>query len=279
MGNSSSSANSRPTGVPNRRIDDHSRRTTTTTSTSTTTQQHSSSSATPLTSSHQTHPSLRTKKKSLELPDLASLAFSSSSSQSPSQGSPYSASTAQNGRQILTSSPIPIPFASPSARNRPQNNFPSTQQLPDAHLAQPSTHIPINTNRNPYIRGAPMPYNSTHSFTTRDNHNIHQQQRSHEHRRSPPPFVPETVHSTIPIALTKAKQELIAEAAEENSTEQQQLLAKNNALPDDPKEPVPVKITWNGGGKSVILARAGDDNWKGRQPMSRECVLLILLIL
>lgn len=37
-------------------------------------------------------------------------------------------------------------------------------------------------------------------------------------------------------------------------------------------EPIPTKIYWKGGGKNVILARAGDDNWKGRQQMVPECV-------
>lgn len=35
-------------------------------------------------------------------------------------------------------------------------------------------------------------------------------------------------------------------------------------------KPVMVKITWNGGGKNVLLARAGDDDWKGRSQMIRE---------
>ena len=35
-------------------------------------------------------------------------------------------------------------------------------------------------------------------------------------------------------------------------------------------DPVPVKIVWKGGGSEVVLARAGDDEWKGRQPMERE---------
>jgi len=37
-------------------------------------------------------------------------------------------------------------------------------------------------------------------------------------------------------------------------------------------DPVPVNIVWKGGGTEVILARAGDDEWKGRQPMERVYV-------
>jgi len=36
------------------------------------------------------------------------------------------------------------------------------------------------------------------------------------------------------------------------------------------REDVPMKIYWRGGGKNVTLIRAGDDNWKGRQPMEKE---------
>ncbi|KAG6906145.1 hypothetical protein DXG01_015693, partial [Tephrocybe rancida] len=61
-------------------------------------------------------------------------------------------------------------------------------------------------------------------------------------------FVPETLISTIPIALTKAH------------------------APEAVVEPVPVTVTWRGGGKAVFLARAGDDDWKGRLPMSPEYI-------
>jgi hypothetical protein len=263
MGNSNSSANTRPSGVPNRRVVDDAQYRNTLQSPSTTTT--TAAAATSSSTSHATHPSLRTKKKSLELPDLASLAFSNS------QHSPYSASNKYQ-HQITSSSPIPIPISphvNASSRTRNQNNFQST----DAFLTEPSTHIPIPTNsrsrQNPHIRGAPMPYNSTHSFISKPAQN--NQPRMNDSPKHPPPFIPETVHSTIPIALTKAKQELVREAGEENATVQQHLLAKQNSSGDDPKEPIPVKITWHGGGKSVILARAGHDNWKGRQPMEREC--------
>jgi len=73
-------------------------------------------------------------------------------------------------------------------------------------------------------------------------------------------FIPEVVHSSIPIVLgTIAKQE----AGEESDLV--------SPLPEDLlADPVLVKIVWKGGGKEVVLARAGDDEWKGRQPMERE---------
>lgn len=40
-------------------------------------------------------------------------------------------------------------------------------------------------------------------------------------------------------------------------------------------KPINVKICWNGGGNVVMLARAGDDDWKGRKLMSREYVSIL----
>lgn len=42
---------------------------------------------------------------------------------------------------------------------------------------------------------------------------------------------------------------------------------------EDKKEPVLTKIVWQGGGRNVVLARAGDNDWKGRQQMEPEYVL------
>lgn len=90
-------------------------------------------------------------------------------------------------------------------------------------------------------------------------------------------FVQETVHSTIPLALLKAEEEFAANIT--NGAEENGQPIPNRPTPpfDEPKEPVNVKITWNGGGKSVLLARAGDDNWKGRQPMESEWVHVALI--
>ena len=244
MGNTTSMANNRPPTARTDPTPPH--------------QQHQHRPHSTSSSSYTTHPSLRSKKKSLELPDLASLALS------PSH--PYSGSS-QHTRTHPTSSPIPIPISphvNPSPRGRHQPQFPSTQQMPDVYIPQPSTHIPIppygnKARANQHIRGAPLPYTSTRSFTTRGQ--PHPQPRTD---KPPPPFVPETVHSTIPIALTKRKQEMIQPHDGK--------LPKSNSPGDDSHEPVSVKIVWRGGGKSVILARAGDDNWKGRLPLEREYV-------
>lgn len=83
-------------------------------------------------------------------------------------------------------------------------------------------------------------------------------------------FIQETVYSTIPLALHKAEEELAA--ATSNGLDELGQPVSNRPS-DEPKEHVNVKITWHGVGKSVVLARAGDDNWKGRQPMESEWVL------
>ncbi|CDO71665.1 Carbohydrate-Binding Module Family 48 protein [Trametes cinnabarina] len=85
-------------------------------------------------------------------------------------------------------------------------------------------------------------FNSTRSFQSaavpdsppRNNHPLRQE------------FVPEVVHSTIPIALVKAEEDL------------------------HKPEPVNCKIVWRGKGKKVFLIRAGHDNWQGRQPMEYD---------
>jgi len=55
------------------------------------------------------------------------------------------------------------------------------------------------------------------------------------------------------------------------------MLRRHKLSTGDEQQPVSVKITWAGGGKTVLLARAGDDNWKGRQPMEQGYDLLSVL--
>lgn len=193
----------------------------------------------PSTGSHRVHRSLRTKKKSLELPDLASLVITSASS------SPNSLSPQSNYRRPRPSSPIPIPIAGgpPQPVFRPQNNLPSA-----AHISINSTHMgdgpsrahPYRPRNRSYLSSA---YPSSSAISARNGPGgspiLEEPLRSD--------FVPEVVHSTIPLALVKAEG-------------------------DVKPEPVPIKIYWRGGGNYVVLARAGDDNWQGRQPMEYEYV-------
>lgn len=61
-----------------------------------------------------------------------------------------------------------------------------------------------------------------------------------------PEFVPEVVHSTIPLALVKAEEDL------------------------HKPEPVKIKIVWKQSGRKVYLIRAGDNNWQSKQTMEYE---------
>ncbi|GBE85126.1 carbohydrate-binding module family 48 protein [Sparassis crispa] len=176
---------------------------------------------------HRVHRSLRSKKKSLELPDLASLSLTPASS-SPSSVSPHPAY-----RRPPASSPIPIPTSAnpPQPTFRPQNNLPSAAHIHMHDGSQANGHRPRHKS---YLSSA---YPSTRSFISGGD-------QASPPREEPirPVFVPEVVYSTLPLALVKAEEETKL-------------------------EPVAVKIIWRGGGKSVVLARAGDDNWQGRQPM------------
>jgi hypothetical protein len=82
----------------------------------------------------------------------------------------------------------------------------------------------------------------------------------------------EIVRSSIPVALTKA---LLPNNKLPPAEEivQQEYPQKEDLLADF----VPVKFVWKGGGTQVVLARAGDDEWKGRQPMEKELAYFSLL--
>lgn len=149
----------------------------------------------------------------------------------------------------------------------------------------PSTHIPINHyHRRPrdgaYFRGAHLRYNSTHSFAFRGQSTAHQPRMQELYVESQVPvspqpeqleeFVQETVHSTLPLVLPKAEEEILATNADNLDENGQPIHSRPTRPPDESKEPVSVKITWRGGGRSVALARAGDNNWKGRQLMEPD---------
>ena len=233
------------------------------------------------------HRSLRTKKKSLELPDLASLSLSPSSSNT-------------RGRQKAAAIPIPAapntkgPFSHyheaqgiQPQRQRPRN-FPSTTSVLqddfDEVLALEGHRIV------PYTPPSLVVQQQSH----RDQHQ--QQQRPHpppprgrqahlsniqelydrsldpHHPAAPPSspaslprpvFAREVVRSSIPTVLGEA-------AIQAATTQDCSVLSPIQE--DLAADPVPVNIVWKGGGSEVVLSRAGDDDWKGRQPMEREYV-------
>ncbi|OSD07347.1 carbohydrate-binding module family 48 protein [Trametes coccinea BRFM310] len=177
--------------------------------------------------SHRVHRSLRHKKRSLELPDLASLTLTPASSSPAASVSPHPAH-----RRPRASSPIPIPTAAnpPPQTFRPQNNLPSAariDRMKDGASRYKSSLSAFNSTRS--FQSAAVP-----DSPPRNDHPLRQE------------FVPEVVHSTIPIALVKAEEDA------------------------HKPEPVNYKITWRGSGKKVYLIRAGHDNWQGRQPMEYD---------
>ncbi|KAH8114504.1 5'-AMP-activated protein kinase beta subunit, interation domain-containing protein [Phellopilus nigrolimitatus] len=231
------------------------------------------------------HRSLRTKKKSLELPDLAlaltpaptgvssSAAAAAAAAAAGVSGGPY--------RRPQASTPIAIPTR-PGPAGGPGGTVKASQEprlktIPtavtnvDVHPMPPMAEVivrpaPPRGRGNPHIRGAPLQYSSTHSFTGTSRAQASPMQsfalRDHPHGG----FIPEDVHSSIPLALRKA--ELGAEEDEEMQEEKAHYAAKRESTEE--KHPAQVCIVWRGGGKSVVLMRAGDNNWKGRQPMDYD---------
>ena len=214
---------------------------------------------------HPVHRSLRTKKKSLELPDLASLSLTPA----PSHLNSPNHSPRPHYRRPKPSSPIPIPSQSPASngldhhhQSYPRPNLPSTTQMPDVLVQQqPHTHIPIFP---PAQRHRSTPNASTRSFSRPPQATHLPPIRDVEPGREPEakiiPFHPETVCSTIPLGLAQ------------EDIPQQTTRARLSPI-DEPPHPVDVKISWRGIGKVVFLARAGDAGWKGRKAMERRCVL------
>ena len=164
------------------------------------------------------HRSLRTKKKSLELPDLASLTL-----------------TAQDPR-AKASSPIPIPAGAQQIGAGGHTRtvaLPSTSELYRAPRA--SRHAPTPPPPAP----PPQPPS---------------QDPNGRHVDDDEPFEEETVRSTLPVGLL----------ADQRPARQ---------------VTVPTTIEWHGGGRIVLLARAGDQNWKGRRPMDRVYVIFVLFLI
>jgi len=236
------------------------------------------------------HRSLRSKKKSLELPDLAGLSLSPSS-------------ISNRGRQRTPAIPIPAaphsrsPFSHYSEvrgiatqRQRPRN-FPSTTsvlqyEFDDVVNLEPSTHIPFPPPSRAQQIQQQQSREQAHRRTDgqqRDKHSARQQAQVSKiqdlydrsvdpHHPAAPPsspasaprpvYIREVVRSSIPIVL----------GSNAIQTEVQESTALSPIQEDLSADPVPYTIVWRGGGSDVILSRAGDDEWKGRQPMERQYV-------
>src|SRR5882762_10479468 len=163
----------------------------------------------------QPHRSLRTKKKSLELPDLASLGLSAPGP------STYSSTRRASQQHQSQASPIPIPI--PTKHTSPQTYLPNPfarstkgggvrsdeggpRQYDGAGDEEPSTHIPIYPDAgerggggrrgNRFIRGAPLQYNSTYSFGPGGGSS------THAAHRTAPPLPPTPTTATQPTRST-----------------------------------------------------------------------------
>lgn len=188
------------------------------------------------------HHSLRYKKKSLELPDLVSLSLTPANP--------------PRGRTKTASIPIPVSPGTVQVERRKPIELPSTSSLANAAVR-------------PYPPPSREAQQQAHTERLRQ-----QQQRSHESRQGsaqqhiqelynqshqgpshPRHFVQEVVRSSIPLALAQGRE------------------GGDDYL--DPLEPLPVTVSWHGGGVQVYLARADDDNWNGRLLMLRECVFVL----
>jgi hypothetical protein len=237
---------------------------------------HSSASPSP-TTSHRVHPSLRHKKKSLELPDLATLSLSSTSA--TTTASPGGGSNRRGGggpAAVRTSSPIPIPMsphnAGAVATTRPV--LPSTSDMTDDLLALQNQNA--NPSRNAHFRGAPLPYSSTRSFTTagkqtKQSQQPVQQPSQRTSSQAPRPAPTRPIENAVPAVVPK----IISNV--HNPLDSGEYTVDGQRRKRPRPEPVPYKVVWRGHATSVVLARAGDDHWRGRQVMEKEYVFIFTL--
>lgn len=253
------------------------------------------------------HKSLRQKKKSLELPDLAlALSPAPSGAASSVSGGPYRrpqasapiAIPSKNGAQLSTSSAaIAAAKAAYEYEQRLKAN-PPAEGTNSAQMLDLFNEPPARGRGNSLFRGAPIQYNSTRSFTGTSRGQpqfqsfglrgagTDQEQDDDEEGGGGGTFKAEDVHSSIPLALRRAEERGAGGTDDEAQGEESGLeeekengdgSAKGSAVgaprkTSEEKQPVQVCIIWRGGGKSVILIRAGDNNWKGRQQMEYEYV-------
>ena len=212
------------------------------------------------------HPSLRTKKRSLELPDLASLSLAQHHNPRGRQTKPIA---------IPTTPPPPFSYNQPQPTQRARHLPSTTDILPTADvnitppLQQNFPPFPPAPRPNPAPRGRQQPISPKQQQQQAARMKIQElynqsQQPTHSPSRHHS-FQQEVVRSSIPVALTKALPNLTPPAAD---IVQQEYPQKEDLLADF----VPVKIIWKGGGTRVVLARAGDAEWKGRELMEKELV-------
>ncbi|KAL0578703.1 galactose metabolism-related protein [Marasmius crinis-equi] len=252
---------------------------------------------------HHVHRSLRVKKKSLELPDLAPLELN------PYQHQPTSIASSRASFAGGKSPSIPIPLQQDSSAShrhktsitavdyyqptQPQTYQSSSTTKNQQQYAQP---VSIATPRPPYPSPAPSPSlfppssvtptsNGTTPFSSRDPSSI---------------FTPGDGDVTVTgissetdiTAIQEAKyvvvessqfNPLVGDPAEELQAPVIPLPLPVLPLPEplptsipdkpsnsDSQEEIMVKISWHGGGSDVFLARQGDEKYMNKVRMERE---------
>ncbi|KAF9013158.1 hypothetical protein BDQ17DRAFT_1386778 [Cyathus striatus] len=237
------------------------------------------------------HRSLRTKKKSLELPDLASLSLTPHL-QPPSRD--------RHSHPPPKSASIPIPTSPEQelqAREREREKIERgrDRQIQNGRVANVSSAADVLANQEPsthtHLPFPPPPrpvanqqYNARQQAATARIQELYNQSQSPALTVPPPSpnnntpvhshlsiqnhkgFQREVVHSSIPLALPRLEggchpNEAVILGLEEEG---------GNGVVGTEDELVSVRITWRGGGRAVHLARAVDDDWKGRLIMERE---------
>ncbi|KAK7025471.1 galactose metabolism-related protein [Paramarasmius palmivorus] len=203
------------------------------------------------------HRSLRAKKKSLELPDLAPLSLNPYQNSQPT--TPY--------RSI----PVPIP---PQVRQGSLFWNEGQPVDPDYRSRKRTSN---NSSRQPSTQS---------SFVSSQ----HTQSRPHSYRTQESPLTTPLLSSTEDGAARDEEKENVVNSGQYNpfTSLREALPVKKTISPAisgelvdkevlEKKEresldgdEVMVKISWHGGGTNVFLARQGDDEWRGRRRMDRE---------
>jgi hypothetical protein len=177
---------------------------------------------------------------------------------------------------------IPRAAADVPLTRRPNNNFSSSE------LIVPATHLPFpppqagKRSGSSYIglgAGGPRGHQPRHGRPQRLSqvYDAPTPHRPYQHDPatppSPPSFNREVVQSSIPLGLDVDTNLFGEEGEEQEPPVVPELQIDDSTLVEE----VAIPIIWRGGGKEVILARAGDDEWNGRQPMEKESVTLFFL--
>ena len=241
-------------------------------------------SPSPVSGPGQPHSSMRTKRKSLELPDFNRVLAMTGGAENTSL-SGLGERTREKTPPKSQAINIPKPTADAPPIRRPNNHFSSSELIiPATHLPFPPNQAQQRVTSSTYAGpgglrghrsrpGRPQRMSQVYEAELTP---PHQEYLDPQHPPTPPSpssFTREIINSTIPIGLSTDVGANVEEDGEEG--EETPVLLQGLDIDDSTLiEPTPIQITWRGGGKVVVLARAGDEDWNGRQPMDK-CVYSI----